>query len=77
MDTLSECLLIGIITAILYHYTIRFIKKRNKYFNNKLNLVISFIFGFTLHYLIKIYRLNDLYCKKVCYNEECFMICPI
>jgi hypothetical protein len=76
METLSECLLIGIITAILYHYTIRLIKKNNKKIN-KFNIVMSFIFGFILHYFIKVYRLNDLYCKKVCYNDECFMICPI
>jgi uncharacterized membrane protein YjjP (DUF1212 family) len=76
MDTLSECLLVGIISAILYYYMTRL---NNKKYKNKFNfnLVISFVFGFMLHYIIRVYRLNDLYCKKVCYNDECFMICRI
>ncbi len=76
MDTLSECLLVGLISAILYYYVGRLVKRGKKNIN-KFNLVISFIFGFMLHYLIIVYRLNDLYCKKVCYNEECFMVCRI
>jgi hypothetical protein len=77
MDTLNECLVIGLICMVLYHFVIKLIKKDKKKLNYRQNLILSFIFGYILHYMIKSYRLDDIYCKKVCYNDECFMICPI
>ncbi len=78
MDTLNECLIIGLICMGCCHYLYRIINnkdiKKNYY---KQSLILSFLFGYLLHYLIKENNIEGLYCHKVCYNDECFMVCPI
>jgi hypothetical protein len=75
MNTLYECFLVGFICMIIYNYMYIRINKKNK--RNRYCSLLCFLFGFLLHYLIKNNNLTDLYCKKVCYNDECFMVCKV
>ena len=95
MDTLNECLIIGLMCMICCHYLYTIINNKNNKDNkdnkdnkgdknNKVNknyyrqsLILCFLFRYLLHYIIKDNNIDNLYCKKVCYNNECFMVCPI
>ena len=73
-----ECILMGIVSVICYiiSYKIIYNKKlniRNKEVKN--NIMLCFVMGILIHYIIKKTNLTDLYCKKICYDGECFMIC--
>jgi hypothetical protein len=41
------------------------------------NIIGSFCIGALIHYLISKSNLTNMYCKKVCYDDKCFMVCPI
>ena len=52
----------------------------NKFLNDRTirnNIIMSFIMGALLHYLISKSDLNNMYCKKVCYDDKCFIVCPV
>ena len=78
MDTLNECLIIGLICMFCCHYLYQILNKKNKNKKNyyRQSLILCFIFGYLLHYMIKENNIENLYCKKVCYGDECFMVCP-
>jgi len=75
--TILECFIIGTITMIFINiiYKSNIIDKKKKYY--KMNLIIGFIFSFILHYMIESNKITELYCKKVCYNDECFLVCKV
>jgi hypothetical protein len=73
MEILIECFLIGLISIICCQITYFIAKKNKKYY--KQDLILCFLFGFLLHYLIRSNNITDLYCKKVCYGDKCIMIC--
>ena len=78
MNLLLECLIIGIISAISCKISYNIIykhKKKSKYY--KSNIILCFICGCLIHFFIKKNKIDDLYCKKVCYNDDCYMICKI
>jgi hypothetical protein len=79
MDTLNECLIIGLICMICCHYLFVILNNKNSKKKNYYRqcLILCFLFGCLLHYIIKENNIDDLYCRKVCYNDECFMVCPI
>ena len=80
MNIYLECLLIGLISTICCHLSYHLINDKNKKINKSLytnNIILCFIIGALLHYLIKKNNICDMYCRKVCYNDECFMVCPI
>lgn len=80
MHILVECSIIGIISAISSMISYKIIynntkeKERPPIFNK---IILSFIIGFVIHYIVKKSDLTNIYCKKICYNDECFMVCPI
>jgi len=41
------------------------------------NIFVCFILGALIHYFIKKSNITEMYCKKVCYDDKCFMVCPI
>jgi len=82
MNNNLECLIIGLISIICCHFLYHYIytKQKNKKTNNKYYkhyLLLSFLFGYLLHYIMKNNNIEDIYCKKVCYGDECFLICPV
>jgi len=102
---ITECLLIGIFSAIccLISYKIIYYsyKDQSDQIDQKHNIsdyhmydlndylfflkiresrnyiIMSFIFGALIHYIIKQSHLTELYCRKVCYDNKCFMVCEI
>lgn len=78
MHILVECSIIGIISAISGMISYKIIynntKERPPIFNK---ILLSFVIGFMIHYIIKKSNLTNMYCKKVCYDDKCFMVCPI
>jgi hypothetical protein len=48
-----------------------------KYQNLRNNIIFCFLLGAIIHYIIKKNDLTNMYCKKVCYDNQCFMVCPI
>lgn len=61
-----------------YHLTdftdyIMFIKMRE----SRNNIIMCFILGALVHYIVKQSHLTELYCSKVCYDDKCFMVCKI
>lgn len=41
------------------------------------NLIMAFLFGALIHYIVEQSKLTDMYCKKVCYDDKCFMVCEL
>lgn len=85
-----ECLIIGLISSLccIISYKIIYGTTKSKYSEknmfhylnySKLRncIILCFIMGAMLHYFIRKINLMDMYCKKVCYDNECYMICPI
>ena len=56
----------------IYDYIV-FLKMRE----SRNNIMMCFILGALIHYIVKQSHLTELYCKKVCYDEKCFMVCNI
>lgn len=61
-----------------YHLTdindyVMFIKMRE----SRNNIIMCFILGALVHYIVKQSHLTELYCRKVCYDDKCFMVCNI
>ncbi len=79
MNILNECLIIGLICVICCHYLYQILADKNNKTKKsyKQSLILCFVFGCLLHYMIKENNIEGLYCKKVCYNNECFMVCPL
>ncbi len=87
MNIIIECLIIGFISAICCIISYKIIyKTHNLNSKNNLlltqpemrnNIIICFIIGSILHYIIKSNNLTDMYCKKVCYDDQCFLVCKI
>lgn len=40
-------------------------------------VILCFFIGALLHYIVKIYELDKMYCEKVCYGNECKIVCKI
>ena len=76
MDILFECLFIGLVCSLCCHLTYNILekKKKDKY---KKNIIICFLFGCVLHYLIKDNNLTEMYCRKICYGNRCITVCKI
>jgi len=87
MDLKIECILMGLIAVvccIIYNNTIYnkpytkdtilFYVKEKQYI---CNIIASFMIGFLIHYLYKKNNISEMYCKKVCYGDECFMVCQL
>jgi len=41
------------------------------------NIIACFFLGALVHYIIKQGHLTEMYCRKVCYDDKCFMVCDI
>jgi hypothetical protein len=41
------------------------------------NIIMCFVIGSFIHYIIKSNNITDMYCKKVCYDDKCFLVCKI
>jgi len=78
-----ECLIIGLISAIcciISYNVINPDEKKTNYFKNpktRNNIIMCFFMGMIVHYIIKESGITNFYCKKVCYGDKCFMVCPI
>lgn len=87
-----ECLIMGIITCIACMISCKLIYYDNKLMNDfsfknllinkkykkvRIIMITSFFIGALVHYLIRKMNLTDMYCKKVCYGNKCYMVCPI
>ena len=85
-----ECLIIGLISALccMISYKIVYGSANSKYSDKDIffyirhpklrrNIFLCFILGAFIHYIVKISNLTNMYCKKVCYDDQCFMVCPI
>lgn len=84
-----QCILIGLLTMIFWLIVLivvsnknidgfkmqELINNRGKYPNIKINLLISFLLGYILHYFVVHFNLAGLYCEKKCYDDKCFDIC--
>jgi hypothetical protein len=91
INTIIECLIVGIISVIfcILSYKIIYAKdcktlskslfniNEKKYPNLKKNMVICFFLGATTHFIIKQSNLTKTYCKKVCYDDKCWLVCDI
>ncbi len=87
MNKTTECIFIGVIAVILYYifYKITIednsIKTEEKHIEDynrfKKHIIFAFIGGMIVHYLVLYYNLNGLYCKKICYDDQCFMVCKL
>ena len=77
MNIYLECLIIGLISAIccIISYNIIYRDDKKKLTYNKANIILCFIVGFLIHFIIRKNKLTELYCKKVCYGDKCFMSC--
>lgn len=77
----TECIIIGIISVLCCIISMQIIQRKNKKKNNSKNIInymiISFIIGVFIHYIIKKIDLPNMYCKKVCYDDQCYYVCPI
>jgi hypothetical protein len=40
-------------------------------------VILCFFIGALLHYIVKVYNLDKIYCEKVCYGSECKIVCKI
>jgi hypothetical protein len=90
MKLIIECLIIGTISAICYTLSYKITNINNdddiynlksyiRYLNNiniRNNIILCFIMGALIHYIIKKSNLTSLYCKKVCYDDVCLIVCP-
>ena len=52
---------------------IRFLKMRE----SRNNILMCFILGALVHYIVKQSHLTEMYCRKVCYDDKCFMVCNL
>jgi hypothetical protein len=84
MRLIIECLIVGLITSICYILSYNLIYNLNnstssnfKYKSIKNKIIICFFCGAIMHYIIKINNLTDIYCRKLCYDNQCFMVCTI
>lgn len=78
MHILIECSIIGVISAISSMISYKIIynnTKKHPHIFNK--IILGFIIGFVIHYIVKKSDLTNMYCKKICYDDKCFMVCPI
>ena len=86
--SISECVIIGIITVIsglIIQYIIKNfaeddIKINNIFVKNKKNIIFwisLFIIGITIHIIITSLDLNSWDCNKVCTNGLCKIVCVI
>ena len=75
MHQLIECSIIGIIATIIYVVSLKLIDKQKPI--NKMWMIISFICGATLHYIINKTRMTDIYCHKICYGDNCLYVCHV
>lgn len=84
MHIIIECLIVGLISSICYILSYNLIYNLNdstssnyKYKSIKNKIIICFILCTIMHYIIKINNISDIYCKKLCYDDKCFMVCSI
>lgn len=40
-------------------------------------VLLCFFIGALLHYIVKVYELDKIYCEKVCYGDDCKIVCKI
>ena len=72
--------LLAVVCYIIYNYITKDKKSNDKESKNKqyyFDIYMSFIIGFLIHYLYTKNSINEMYCKKVCYGDECFMVCQL
>jgi hypothetical protein len=82
MYLIIECLIMGLAAVIACIISYNIINndignssKTRSCLSSK--IIVSFCCGFIIHLIIKKSHLTDMYCKKICYNNECYMVCPI
>jgi membrane-anchored glycerophosphoryl diester phosphodiesterase (GDPDase) len=86
--SLFECIIIGIVTifcALIIEKIINLfgsdeIKYTNffsKYKKYILFYVLLFIIGILIHIFVKYAQINEWYCKKVCDNKSCEILCHL
>jgi hypothetical protein len=88
-QTVFECFIIGIVSVIccILSHNIIHSKKNNfksKYFKKCLNdknfqhnIILCFLLGALVHFLIKQSNLTNMYCRKICYDDKCWLVCDI
>lgn len=89
MDTYNKCIIVGLITMclwlimliIIYNKKVKdfnidgFVNNKGKYPNIKMGMLISFVIGYSIHYIIEYFNMYDYYCEKRCYDDGCYDIC--
>lgn len=86
--SLSESLIIGVLTAIIgfiihkiiYRYGCDEIKKTNLFYTNRKNIIFYFslfIIGISIHAFIKYAEVNEWYCEKKCVGDVCEVLCHL
>jgi hypothetical protein len=86
-----ECVFVGLIAALCCVVSYKIIHSSNLIKNKKRksllaflntstvrnNILMCFVLGALIHYVIRESNITDMYCKKVCYDDQCFMVCPV
>ncbi len=80
ISLIGECVFIGILSVLCCIIALRIIddKTKNKTDDKKKKqyMILSFVIGSVIHYIVKKTDLPSIYCKKVCYGPQCFYVCP-
>ena len=81
ISLVNECIFIGIISVLCCIISMKIIQIKNKKNNSSSKvrnyMILSFLGGFFIHYIVKKVDLPNIYCKKVCYDDKCFYVCPV
>lgn len=83
-----QCFIIGIISviccilshSIIYskqYFKLKYLKKCFNDKNLQYNIILCFFLGALVHFLVKQSNLTNMYCKKICYDDKCWLVCDI
>ena len=77
MHLYLQSFIIGLISALACHFIqiklLHIKKKHNTAY--KMNILISFICGALIHHIVIKSNLESLYCRKICYDDKCIIVC--
>lgn len=86
LNEFIEYMIIGLISVFLYYAACEIIKRTTKLdlkddvmiklsINMQTNMVIVFAMSIVIYHVIKKNDVPNMYCRKLCYDDKCFMVC--